>query len=91
MRDLNELTLTLQLFREGKKYVSYNTEFDVSSCGDTPEIARKNLRDAVAGFIKSAHKMGTLDEILEQAGFVHKGNSWITPELVALDRFSLAV
>ena len=91
MENLNNLTLTIQIFREGKRYVSHNPELDVSSCGDTPEIARKNLQEAVLGFLKSAYKIGTLDEILEQAGFTHRGKSWSTPEMVTLDRFSLAL
>jgi len=91
MKSLNDLTLTIQIFKEGKQYISYNPEFDVSSCGITPEAARKNLKDAVIGFLKSAYKIGTLDEILEQAGFIHKGRSWLAPEMITLDRFSLAL
>ena len=86
-----KLTITVQIFREGKKYVSFNPELEVASCGNTLEEARHNLRDAMRGFIKSAAKMGTLDTILEQAGFIHKGKSWLTPELVSLDRMSLAI
>ncbi len=81
---------TIQIFKEGKKLVAYNPELDVSSCGNTTEEARQNLKDALTGFMKSAKEMGTLDEILEQAGFVHVGKSWNTPELITLDRFSLA-
>ena len=91
MRNMPEITLTLQIFREGGKFVSYTPELDVSSCGATSEIARKNLKDAVVGFLKSAYKIGTIDEILEQAGFVHKEDAWTTPEFVALDRFTVAV
>lgn len=90
MKEIPSLMFTIQIFREGRKLVSYNPELDVSSCGDTIEEARQNLKSALIGFIKSAKKMGTLDEILEQAGFVHVGKSWGTPELVTLDRFSLA-
>ena len=91
MNNRSELTLTIQIFKEGKRFVSYNEELGVSSCGDTPEDARHNLREAMSGFIKSARKMGTLDEILEEAGFVQKDKRWLTPQLVTLDRLSLSL
>jgi len=91
MKTHSELTLTVQIFREGKKYVSYNPELEVASCGNTVEEARYNLKDAMRGFLKSATKTGTLDLVLEEAGFIHKGKSWVTPELVTLDRMSLAL
>ncbi len=84
-----QLTFTVQVFREGKTYVSYNPELDVSSCGDTPDDAKHRLRDAVLGFLKSAHKQGTLESILEEAGYVRKENAWHDPEMIALDRFSV--
>ena len=61
------LTFTVQFFREGKLFVAYNPELDVSSCGATLGEAKKNIRDAISGFLKSATKKGTLDEILEEA------------------------
>ncbi len=58
------ITLTLQIFREGRTYVAYARELDVSSCGKTIDEAEHNLKDAILGFAKSAYKMGTLKEIL---------------------------
>ncbi len=86
-----KLTFTVQVFREGRTYVAYNPELDVSSCGDTIERARHNLSDAVKGFLLSARKHGTLAEILEEAGYVLKKKQWYDPELRVLDRFSLAL
>ena len=86
-----QLTFTIQVFREGGVFVAYNPELDVSSCGGTLEEARGNLRDAVRGFLKSAHSHGTLSTILEEAGYIQKRNRWHDPELMVLDRFSLSV
>ncbi len=44
-------------------------ELDVSSCGETEEEARKNIQDAVRGFLETSEAMGTLEEILEEAGY----------------------
>jgi len=88
---LPQLMFTLQVFREGKVFVAYTPELDVSSCGDSVEEAKKNLRDAAQGFLKSAHTQGTLPLILEEAGYTLKKNRWYEPELMTLDRFSLSV
>lgn len=90
MRRLNQnLTFTIQIFREGRTFVSYNPELDVSSCGYTIEGAKKNLRDAIRGFLKSTAKLGTLSEILEGAGYLYNHKQWIDPELVVMDRISV--
>jgi predicted RNase H-like HicB family nuclease len=91
MNHIPELTFTIQIFQEGRTYVAYTPELDVSSCGRTLDDARTNLGDAVRGFLKSASRMGTLDAILEEAGFVRARGRWSTPPMVTLDRFSVAV
>ena len=56
------------IWKEGKVYISYCPQFDVSSCGDTIEEARSMLKEAVALFIEGAKELGTLQEILDEAG-----------------------
>lgn len=85
------LTFTIQVFREGKLFVAYNPELDVSSCGSTLEKAKINIKDAIRGFLKSAAKMGTLSEILEEAGYTYQRKHWVDPELVTLDRMLVGV
>lgn len=65
-----DIQFTSQLFKEGKMYIAYTPELDVSSCGPTKEKAQQNLLEAVRLFLEEAEKMGTLDQILEEAGYV---------------------
>jgi predicted RNase H-like HicB family nuclease len=58
------IEFTTQVFKEGKTYVAYTPELDVSSCARTEEKARRNLIEAVRLFLEEAGKMGTLDQIL---------------------------
>ncbi len=83
------LSFTIQIFREGRTYVAHNPELNVSSCGDTLDDAKSNLKDALVGFLKSAQKLGTLDEILKEAGYVRKNKEWVEPRLVLSGRLSL--
>ena len=86
---MQKLSFTIHLFREGDTYVAHVPELDVSSCGETEEKARSNIKDAVRGFLEAAEHKGTLDEILEEAGYEHVGNEWKAPEFVGLDRVTM--
>jgi predicted RNase H-like HicB family nuclease len=88
---MQDISFTVHMFKEGGTYVAYVPELDVSSCGATDEEARKNIRDAVQGFIETSRDMGTLTEILEEAGYVREGDAWRAPEFVSLDRFTTSV
>ena len=41
----------------------------MASCGQTVDEARKNLKEALEIFIEETSKLGTLDELLEEAGY----------------------
>lgn len=63
-----EIEFTSQVFKEGRLYVAYARELDISSCGGTPERAKKNLLEAVRLFLEETERMGTLEQILQEAG-----------------------
>jgi len=63
-----DIQFTIQIFKEGRLYVAYAPELDISSCGGTEAKAKKNLLEAVHLFLEEADRMGTLDQILEEAG-----------------------
>ena len=88
---MQDISFTVHTFKEGKTYVAYVPELDVSSCGVTEEEARKNIRDAVLGFLETSADMGTLGEILEEAGYEREGSTWRAPEFVSLDRLTMSV
>ena len=88
---VQNLTFTVQVFREGSNFVSYNPELKVASCGKNINEAKDNLKDALSGFLKSAKKMNTLEAIMEEAGFSYAKRRWFAPDLLVMDRLSLAV
>lgn len=77
------------VFKEKKAYVAYCPELDISSCGNTIEHAKKMLKIAVKLFIEEAEKMGTLEDILEEAGYEKDiSGRWLPPKLVATELIS---
>ncbi len=63
-----ERQFTTRIFKEGATWVAYARELDVSSCGGTQEDALQNLKVAVRLLLEEAEKMGTLEQILAEAG-----------------------
>jgi len=63
-----EIQFTTQIFKEGRTFVAHTRELDVSSCGGTRQNALRNLKEAVRLFLEEAERIGTLQQILEEAG-----------------------
>ena len=88
---MKDISFTVHVFKEGDVYVAYVPELDVSSCGGTPEEARKSIQEAAQGFLETSQEMGTLNEVLEEAGYQLEGETWRAPEFVSLDHLSLSL
>jgi hypothetical protein len=80
------------VFREGDSYVAYCPELDLSSCGRDVDGARASLKTAVRLFIQEAARMGTLDQVLQEAGYIPDGGGgYVSPKVVATESASVAV
>ncbi len=79
-------------FWEGSACVGYCPEVDVSSCGGSVDEARKNLRAAVRLFVEEAQKLGTLRDILLEAGYRKAPDGrWISPRLVTTEVMTIPI
>jgi len=83
---MQDIPYSVHIFKEGNMYVAYVPELDVSSCGATGDEARRNIREAVQAFLEASAQIGTLGEILDEAGYAREGGRWKSPEFVSLDR-----
>jgi hypothetical protein len=81
---MEDFAFDLHIFKEGASCVAYVPALDVSSCGASGDEARCNIRDAVRGFLASTADMGTLDEILQEAGYERDGDKWRAPDFVSV-------
>ena len=88
---MEDLKFTVRIFKEGPTFVAHVPELDVSSCGGTETEARQNIRDAVSGFIETAKQMGTLKDLLEEAGYRFVNGHWREPELVGVEQMHLGL
>jgi predicted RNase H-like HicB family nuclease len=74
-----------EVFREGDLYVGVCPELDASSFGETVEEARRSLREALGASLEEREAMGTLVEVLEEAGFARQDSSWLPRQPVAAE------
>jgi predicted RNase H-like HicB family nuclease len=63
------IKLTEELWKEGNMYVSNCPELDIAACGESVEQAKKNLKEVILINLEEAQKMGTLEKLLQDAGF----------------------
>ncbi len=74
-----------EFFREGDLYVGVAPELSISSFGETLDAARASLREAVEAFLEECDRMETLQEVMEEAGFVRRGDTWLPRQPVAAE------
>jgi len=55
------------------------------------EEAKKSLLEAITLFLQECQRMGTLEEVLEEAGYNRRGEEWIPPQVIASEQFEVAV
>jgi predicted RNase H-like HicB family nuclease len=91
IQHMEDFAFDVHIFKEGDTYVAYAPALDVSSCGVTEDEVRRNIRDAVRGFLTSSADTGTLDEILQEAGYERDGEKWRAPEFVSVDRLTMSI
>ena len=60
---------TSLLYQRDGYVVAYCPELNVGSFGDDAEEARASLREAVECFVEGCRELGTLEEVLEEAGY----------------------
>ncbi|WP_054847514.1 hypothetical protein [Methanoculleus chikugoensis] len=61
---MTKVRLTILIWEEeGGVYVSRCQELEVASCGDTPEEALDNIREAIELYLENAKELGILQDL----------------------------
>ena len=83
-----QIEFTVQTWREGDQFIAHAMPLDVASAGASPAAARAALDEAVRLFLKTAEDLGTLQDVLEEAGYTPDGAQWQSPSWVGVERAS---
>ncbi len=61
--------LPIEITKKEKWFVACCPVLDVASQGETEEVARRNIAEALFMFLRSCFERGTLDAVLKECGF----------------------
>lgn len=85
------IEFTANIWQEGNQFVAHAMPLDVMSAGRTPEEARQALDEAVHLFLVTAADVGTLEQVLDEAGYSFDQDRWIGPTWIAIERHAALV
>lgn len=88
---MNNFSIRVEIFKDGDVYVAWSPELNVSSFGETIEEAKSAIREAIEAFVEECGTMGTLEDVLEEAGFIKDMGVWVSRSPIAEERLALAV
>ncbi len=84
------LVTRIEVFAEGDQFVGLCRDLSVSSFGDSPEEARRCTREALELFVEECGRMGTLEEVLGEAGYTRGlDETWRGREALLIESVSL--
>ena len=72
----------IQESHSGKVYEAMCPELVIIAFGDSADQAREALRAQVVSYLEDCDDLGTLEEVLIEAGFYHDGEAWVSNEVV---------
>jgi predicted RNase H-like HicB family nuclease len=85
------ISVRIEIFKEGDAYVVLSPELNVSSFGETIEDAKRSIKEAIEAFIEECERMGTLEDVLEESGFSRINDSWRSRKPIAEEDLALAL
>ncbi|MCX5847564.1 MAG: hypothetical protein NTW12_14625 [Deltaproteobacteria bacterium] len=88
-----KIKVTEEIWKEGGMYVAYCPELDMASCGESIEDAKNNLKEVISINFVECKKMGTLDQLLQEAGFSEDQGSvlLVRKELVGFSALEIGI
>jgi len=89
-----QVPYTTELFEEDGQIVALCPELNVSSFGDTVEVALQSLQEAMTLFLEECQRMGTLDIVLEEAGYRREPSvphRWFYRQPIQINRLEASV
>lgn len=75
--------LPVTILKEGNDFVAYSPALDISTVGSSFEEAQERFDEMVEIFFEELAERGTIDEVLQELGWVKKNTSFTPPVVVS--------
>lgn len=86
-----QLQLSVQITKQGKRFVAWAPAFDLSTSGRTAKEAQRRFEEASQLFVDELIEAGTLDEVLSDLGWKKSQRSWVPPKIVKEEMMNVTV
>ena len=63
-----DITLRANFHRERRQWIGWRPDLDMTTPGDTRRDAQANQREAVSLLLETCQEIGTLEDVLREAG-----------------------
>ena len=77
-----KLQLSVQITKQGKRFIAWAPAFDLSTSGRTVKEAQLRFGEASQIFVDELIEAGTLNEVLSELGWKKSQQSWVPPKVV---------
>jgi len=81
----SSISYTVQVWQEGEHYIAHAMPIDVMSCGATREEAYRMVDEAVTVLLRRLSETGTLQAVLEEAGYALQNGEWVSPTWIGME------
>jgi predicted RNase H-like HicB family nuclease len=88
---MQRLNIKVEVFKEDDLYVALCPSLNVSSYGESVEEAKKSLIEAVEAFVEECMDMDTLEDVLEESGFITINDVWQLRQAIKEESLALAI
>ena len=75
--------LPVSIFKEGKQFIAYSPVLDLSTCGKDYDEVKHRLEEVVDIFFEELAQKGTLNEVLEDLGWIKVQKQWSPPVIIS--------
>ncbi len=86
----NFLQLTVNVSKQGKRYLAYAPALDIMTSGKSDKEVRTRFSELVNIFFEEIHAAGTTNEVLTELGWKKVRKQW-TPPAVETKAFNVKV
>ncbi|HBT88993.1 hypothetical protein [Desulfobacter sp.] len=88
---MQNINIKVEVFREDDLYVALCPLLNVSSYGESVEEAKQSLIEAVEAFVEECLDMDTLEDVLEESGFIKTNEIWQPRQAIKEENLALAI
>lgn len=91
MNKMFDISLPVNILREGDKFIAYTPALELSTEGDTFEEVKKNFEEAVSIFFEEIMQEGKTEDALSSLGWMQVKSKFVPPTMVSTQNETFSI